>query len=267
MNRMRKSIFFVGLTAGAALLVALALRHVLGESLEQTRDDPSYVCGRFGDKVMRIDPRYLFLSRVEYQDVDYWTPGDGKAHDSKGCDDQIQSAAFDVEWPAMTPSNSFKNFGKPNFISIALHQRSVWPIEELGESKDFFDETDILIQYSRRDRYDRESKRGIDEINSTKEFNSDLDLYEMSSYDDGRSRMVVFWQEVAEKGVSPLVRCMFFKKNNEPACQYSAHVPNYGYNTSYLKIYFHADLLPHWKKLHGDALQLIDYFTVKGGQK
>jgi len=264
MSRMRKSVFFIGLTVGAALLVTLTVRYVLGENLEQARDDASYVCGRFGDKV---DRRYLFLSRVEYQDVDYWTPGNSKDHDSKGCDDQIQSAAFDVEWPAMTPSSSFKNFGKPNFISIALHQRSVWNIEKLGKAKDFFDETPILIGYSMTDRHDFNSKRSIDEINAIKIFNAALDLYEMPGYDDEGSRTVAYWQEVEGKGVSLTIECVYFKKIDEPSCEYVTHVPNYGYNTSYLKVYFHADLLPRWKELHRDALQLIDHFTVKGKEQ
>jgi len=264
MSRMRKSVFFIGLAAGIALLSMLALRHVQGDALEQTRDDSSYVCGRFGDKVMRIDPRYLFLSRVEYQDVDYWRQGNRKAHDSKGCDDQIQSAAFDVEWPAMTPSNSFRNMGKPNFISIALNQRSVWNVEKRGESKDFFDHTELLLLHSRTGRHGSERERSIDEINSLKKFNTDLGLYDIPGYDDEKSSLIAYWQEIEGKGISLTIRCVYYKLVDEPACQYITHVPDYGHNTSYLKIYFHADLLPHWKDLHRDALQLIDRFTAKG---
>jgi len=264
MSHMRKSVFFIGLAVGIALLSVLTLRHVQSDGLEQTRDDSSYVCGRFGDKVMRIDPRYLFLSRVEYQDVDYWTPGNRKAHDSKGCDDEIQSAAFDVEWPAMTPSNSFKNLGKPNFVSIALSQRSVWNVEKRGESKDFFDHTGLLGNHSMTDRHDFKSKRSVDEINSIKVFNDGLNLYEMQGYDDEQSRSIVYWQEVEGKGVSLTIECIYFKLVDEPSCEYVTHTPDYGHNTSYLKINFHADLLPNWKDIHRDALQLIDRFTVKG---
>jgi len=263
MSHTRKSVLVIGLAVGTVLLAVLALRHVSGEGQAQTHNDPSYVCGRFGDKVMRIDSRYLFLSRVEYQDVDYWT-GNKADHDSKGCDDEIQSAAFDVEWPAMTPSNSFRNLGKVDFVRFSLHQRSMWNIEKRGESKDFFDETPILLNYSMTNWNNFESKRSIDEINSIKEFNSALDLYEMSGYDDEKSRSVAYWQEIEGKGVSLTIRCVYYKLVDEPACQYSTHIPDYGHNTSYLKIYFHADLLPHWKELHRDALQLIDRFTVKG---
>jgi len=263
MSHMRKSVFFIGLAVGIALLSMLALRHVQGDGLEQTRNDPSYVCGRFGDKVMRIDPRYLFLSRVEYQDVDYWT-GNKADHDRKGCDDQIQSAAFDVEWPAMTPSNSFRNLGKVDFVRFSLHQRSVWNVEKRGESKDFFDETPILINHSKTDRRDFKSKRSIHEIDSIKSFNTTLDLYEIQGYDDENSSVIAYWQEIEGKGISLTIRCVYFKLVDEPSCEYATHVPNYGYNTSYLKINFHADLLPRWKELHRDALQLIDRFTVKG---
>jgi len=206
----------------------------------------------------------LFLSRVEYQDVDYWTPGKQKDHDGKGCDDQIQNAAFDVEWPAMTPSNSFRNLGKVDFVRFSLNQRSVWNAEKRGRSKDFFDETETLIYYSRKNSRVPESKLSLDEINSTKTFDPELDLYQISGYDDEGSRMVVFWQETKGKMIFPVIRCVFYKKVDEPDCQYGIHVPNYGYNTSYIKVYFHANLLPHWKELRRDALQLIEHFTVKG---
>jgi len=205
----------------------------------------------------------LFLSRVEYQDVDYWTPGKQKDHDGKGCDDQIQSAAFDVEWPAMTPSDSFRNLGRIDFVRFSLNQRSVWPIEELGESKDFFDETGTLLYYSRTDRYSRKSMRSIDEINSIKSFNSSLGLYELPGYDDEGSKMIIFWKEIEGKGVSPVIRCTYYKKVDESTCQYNVHIPNYGHHTSYLKIYFHADILVYWRALRHDALQLINHFTTK----
>jgi len=235
MNHIRRSVLLIGLVVAIALLAALALRHVSYESMGQTGNDTSYVCGRFGDKVMRIDRRYLFLSRVEYQDVYYWTPGNRKAHDSKGCDDQIQSAAFDVEWPAMMPSNSFRNLGKVDFVRFALHQRSVWDFEKWGEKK-FFDETKILTNYSKTIQYDWDSERSIDEINTIKTFNTALELYEIPGYDNEGSRMTVYWQEVEGKGISLTIPCVYYKNSGGSSCEYVTHVPDYGYNTSYLKI-------------------------------
>jgi len=274
MRPMRKSVLFIDLAVGTALMMVLALRHVLGEGLDETRNTPSYrsasstVCGRFGDKLMRIDPRYLFLSRVEYQDVDYWTPGNRKAHDSKGCEDQIQSAAFDVQWPDMTPSNSFKNMGKPDFVRIALKQRSVWRAEEQGESKDFFDAAERLLTYlSHTDAFKLGDRKSFSEINKIKAFNHNLGFYEITPYDNESSKTVVFWREVEGKGVSLTVKCLYFKKRDDPSCELTDHVPNYGAYTSYLKIRFHADLLPRWQELHHEALQLIDRFTVQGNMQ
>ena len=62
-----------------------------------------YECGSFGDQKMRIDRRYLFFARVEYQDVSYWEKGYRELHNSKDCNDQIQSASFNVKWPEMLP--------------------------------------------------------------------------------------------------------------------------------------------------------------------
>jgi len=182
------------------------------------------------------------------------------------CDDQIQSASLDVQWPEMTPSNSFKNMGKPNFVSITLNQRSVWDFEKWGE-KNFFDETKILINYSKTIQYDWGSERSIDEINTIKMFNTALELYEIPGYDNEGSRMTVYWQEIEGKGISLTIPCVYYKNSGGSSCEYVTHVPDYGYNTSYLKINFHADLLPRWKELHRDALQLIDQFTVKGNKE
>ncbi len=43
---------------------------------------------------MRIDRRYLFFARVEYQDVSYWEKGYRELHNTKDCNDQIGNATF-----------------------------------------------------------------------------------------------------------------------------------------------------------------------------
>jgi hypothetical protein len=40
-------------------------------------------------------------------------------------------------------------------------------------------------------------------------------------------------------------------------------VPNYGFNTSYLNVYFHAELLPHWEKIQRDSLKLFNSFQIE----
>jgi len=59
MSRIRRSMFSIGLSVAIVLLGALALSHVQGEGLGQTRDTPSHVCGRFGDNAMRTDDHCL----------------------------------------------------------------------------------------------------------------------------------------------------------------------------------------------------------------
>jgi len=191
-------------------------------------EEKPYECGRFGDKVMRIDRRYLAFSRVTYEGVDYWSKGFTKAHASKGCDDQIESADFEIRWPQMTPIPS-KNWKDVDFVWIALNQRSEWPTEELGESKDFFDATVHLRFYlSHTDTFKWNDDRiSIDEINSNKNFNADLNLYEMTAYDNERSKRVAFWQEIEGKGISPTIDCLYFK-NERSKCSYIAHIPDYG---------------------------------------
>jgi len=229
----------------------------------QSIQEKPYECGRFGDKLMRIDRRYLAFARVTYDGVDYWGAGFTKEHFSKGCDDQILSAAFEVQWPQMTPIPSGR-WKDVDFVSIALKQRSRWPVETRGESKDFFDATRLLLNYlSHTDTFDRDRDISIDEINASKIFNADLGLYEMMAYDNERSKTVAFWQEVEGKGISPVIKCLYFK-GAWSKCTYNAHVFDYGYHTSYLKISFHADLLPRWKEIHRDAIQLVESFAVDG---
>jgi hypothetical protein len=90
-------------------------------------------------------------------------------------------------------------------------------------------------------------RKSAEEINKNKVFNPDLGLYEISFDRVGNVTKKVFWQEKKGKGVSLVIKCLYFKTGGSD-CKLSSHVPNYGFNTSYLNVYFHAELLPHWKK-------------------
>jgi len=259
-------IMVVAILIWMALLIFPAVSSYLWKKesgYQSIRENP-YECGRFGDKLMRIDRRYLAFARVTYDGVDYWGPGYTKDHFSKGCDDQILSAEFEVQWPQMTPIPSGR-WEDVDFVSISLNQRSEWPVKNhTEESKDFFDATRLLLNYlSHTDTFDRDKDISIDEINESKTFNVDLGLYEMMAYDNERSKTVAFWQEVEGKGVSPVIKCIYFKESWS-RCDYDVHVPGYGYHTSYLKISFHADLIFHWKEIHRDTMQLVESFTVDG---
>ena len=43
-------------------------------------------------------------------------------------------------------------------------------------------------------------------------------------------------------------------------------MPDYGFNTSYLNVYFHVELLPHWKNIQRDSLKFIDSLQIKENQ-
>ena len=219
-----------------------------------------YECGSFGDQKMRIDRRYLFFARVEYQDVSYWEKGYRELHNTKDCNDQIQSASFNVKWPEMLPSeNGFQlSSNKLNDITFSLHQRTIWT--GMQEDKDFFDSAPVLKLYLNPDGADIEISD--EEINKNKVFNPDLGLYEISFDRVGNVTKKVFWQEENGKGVSLVIKCLYFKSGGND-CKLSSHVQDYGFNTSYLNVYFHAELLPHWKKLQHDSLRLIDSFQIE----
>ena len=184
-----------------------------------------------------------------------------KEHDAKGCDDQIQSISLKVKWPEMTPSREgfSLNSENKNDITIALTQRSVWP-DKLG-SKDFFNYMELLKRNLRKGMFSRGKEVSEEWMHATKTFNSDLKLYEIEVESDDGVAKKVYWQEVKGKGVSLVIECLYFKSGST-SCTSSTHEPNYGFNTSYMDISFHSELLPHWQQLNQDAVQLIESFKV-----
>ncbi|MCF7643216.1 MAG: hypothetical protein A3F63_15910 [Pseudomonadales bacterium RIFCSPHIGHO2_12_FULL_40_16] len=98
-------------------------------------------------------------------------------------------------------------------------------------------------------------------IDETKTFNSDLGLYEIEVKSDDGVGKKVYWQERKGKGVSLTIKCLYFK-TGATSCEFNTHQPNYGFNTSYIKIDFHSELLPHWQEIYQDAEQLIHSFNT-----
>ena len=221
-----------------------------------------YACGKFGDRHMLIDKQYLLFGRVTYQGVNYWGKNIKKEHEAKGCDDQIQHIALKVRWPEMTTSSEGFRLGSEykNDIKIALNQRSVWK-EEWG-SKDFFNYFGQLKRKLRKGMFssggEEVSEIWIDE---TKTFNSDLGLYEIEVKSDDGVGKKVYWLERKGKGVSLTIKCLYFK-SGATSCEFNTHQPNYGFNTSYITISFHSELLPHWQEIYQDAEQLIHSFNT-----
>ena len=101
--------------------------------------------------------------------------------------------------------------------------------------------------------------------NKNKVFNPDLGLYEISFDRVGNVTKKVFWQEKKGTGVSLVIKCLYFKTGGSD-CKLSSHVPDYGFNTSYLNVYFHAELLPHWKNIQRESLKFIDSLQIEENQ-
>lgn len=217
-----------------------------------------YECGSFGDQKMRIARRYLFFARVEYQDVSYWEKGYRELHNTKDCNDQIGNATFLVKWPEMHPSEGFRLFSNQHSeIAFTLTQRSIWK-DEWGDDKTFFDYTPLLKNYLSKQRGARKDFN-IKEINLEKKFNSRLSLYEIDLGQQNNISKKIYWQEENGKGISVVIACDSYP-DGATACELNSHVSNYGFNTSNLDIDFHAELLPHWKKIQRDSLKLLILF-------
>lgn len=259
----RKSITlrkFLFLLSPIILIVVIVIVGLFKPSDIPSLKEKPYECGKFGDQQMRIDRKYLFFAKVEYQDVNYWG-GYREAHNAKGCNDQIQSATFDVQWPEMLPSrNGFElSSNKLSDFTFSLHQRSVW-LDEWG-NKDFFDFRPSLRLYLSEDGALTEISD--EEVNANKVFNPDLALYQIDVNGSGNFSKKVFWKEEKGKRVSLVIECLYFKIG-ATECKLVSHVPGYGFNTSYLRIYFHAELLPHWQEIYQHAEQLINSFNTGG---
>ncbi|MDY6451648.1 hypothetical protein, partial [Acinetobacter faecalis] len=202
-------------------------------------------------------------ARVTYQGVNYWGKNIKEEHDAKGCDDQIKSIDLKVKWPDMTPSREgFRlDSENKNDITIALTQRSVWK-KEWG-NKDFFNEFDFLKKYLRKGIFSSGKEVSEVWIDEKKTFNSDLGLYEIEVESGDNATKKVYWQEIKGKGISLTIMCLYFKSGSTK-CEFNTHQPNYGLNTSYIKIFFHSELLPHWQEIYQDAEQLINSFNTGG---
>ena len=166
-----------------------------------------------------------------------------------------------VKWPEMSPSDGYRLDSKNlNDITFMLGLRGSWPTE-WGNDKNFRDQTDLLLNEV-NDSHVTDFKITYEEINKNKVFNKDLDLYEVV-YSRGGEKIAkhVYWQEVEGKGVGIVIggQNMF---SGKVECKLKIHVPDYGFNTSYLWISFHGKLLPHWQQLQRDSLKLIESFKV-----
>ncbi|MBF7682029.1 hypothetical protein I2F27_01580 [Acinetobacter sp. B5B] len=214
---------------------------------------------------MRIDRRYLFLSKVEYQGVDYWGGNSTKAHEAKGCNDPISSADFIVSWPAMSPTGSFNYLEKPDDLSISIKQAQILTGKEAEKSiKKYIKEgmTRELKIKLRKSIIGSGEEVSEQEFKQKKRFNSELGLYQINVVEENGTQKKVYWQETADKKVTLVISCLYFKVGRT-MCELETNNLLQNRNMRYLKLDFQAGLLPHWQQLIQDSEKLIQSFTVK----
>ncbi|SDB84783.1 hypothetical protein [Acinetobacter boissieri] len=241
------------------------IRGISGPSTPSIREKP-YECGMLGHQQMRIDRRYLFLSKVEYQGVDYWGGNSTQAHEAKGCNDPISSANFRVSWPAMSPTGSFNYLEKPDDLSISIQQSQILTSEG-GEKiiKKYIKEgmTRELKIKLRKSIIGSSEEMSEQEFKEKKQFNSNLGLYQIDVVEEEGSQKKVYWQETGDKKVTLVISCLYFKMGIT-MCELEKNNLLQDRNMRYLKLDFRSELLPHWQQLIQDSEKLIQSFTVKG---
>ena len=228
------------------------------EQLKEKR----HASGKYGDQRMLIDKGYLYWGMVNYQDVNCWGKNVKENHSAKGCNDQIQSVDFTVKWPEMLASKAGFSLGSSNKydMTISLHQRSIWK-EEWG-SKDFFNHKIFLKTQLREGVFSSGKEVSEEWMYTTKKFNSNVDLYEVEVETGSDTTKTVYWQELKDKGLSLVIECLFFL-NGSTRCKLTTHQPNYGFNTSDIKVTFHSELLSNWQNMIQDSKKMIDSFNLK----
>lgn len=222
-----------------------------------------YECGMFGHQQMRIDRNYLFLTKVEYVDVDYWGGNSVIAHQAKGCHDAISSANFEVSWPTMSATKAFNYLEKPDDLNIQLKQFAIdTNLAKELEQRYLNEGIKQDLQFNlRKDIFGGEAMPD-EEFKEKKQFNTSLGLYEIDVFEDEQgNKKKVYWQETTDKKVSVVIRCLYFKVG-KTSCELNKTQIIKDQDIRYLTLGFRSELLPHWQQLITDSEKLIQSFTV-----
>ena len=238
-------------------LVAVAL-NVFWRINNSSPQSPVYACGSFGDKVMKIEKKYLFLGIMHYQGINYWSPDFLKQHKTKGCADQVQGLGIEVRWPTMEPWRSI--WSEKEKIILSINQRTVL-LE--GQDRQYWDHKKLLIGIA--NEFDDKIVE-YSQIKKMATFDEGLGLYglklnEVHKYANDITPIRIYWKEYqhdSEK-VSTIVRCRDYIRNDDFLnCKLFFHFPHAGKNTSYIDIRFHGDLLPTWEEVLEKSLVLLN---------
>ncbi|SNQ29307.1 hypothetical protein SAMN05444584_1254 [Acinetobacter apis] len=237
-------------------------------SCEKTPNTPSikekpYECGMFGHQQMRIDRNYLFLTKVEYVDVDYWGGNSVIPHQAKGCHDAISSAAFRVSWPAMSATKAFNYLEKPDDLNIQLQQFAINTNLAKELKQRYLNEGIKQVLHSKLEKGIFGGEEMPDaEYKEKKQFNTSLDLYQIDVFEDEQgNKKTVYWQETPDKKVSVVIRCFYFKMG-DTSCELNQTQIIKDQDIRYLTLGFRSELLPHWQQLITDSEKLVQSFTV-----
>jgi len=235
-------------------LVAVAL-NVFWRINNSSPQSPVYACGSFGDKVMKIEKKYLFLGIMHYQGINYWSPDFLKQHKTKGCADQVQGLGIEVRWPTMEPWRII--WDEKEKITVIINQRTLLSADQ---DRNFWDHKKILINQIQQ--VDKEII-AYSQLKEKSSWNNHLMTYEFYLNEYHRDRLNeflpdrIYWTEYQgdKNKISMMIRCW---DDNSSRCELSYHLPHMGDNTSYAIIYFHNDFLSSWVEVLDKSLVLIN---------
>jgi len=251
MKYSKKLIRIIFFSIGGLYLLAISF-HFYEQQKKKNLQEPSYACGSFGGKIIKIHEKYLALGIMHYEGIDYRTLDFLNYQDAKGCLDQVSGLTIEFQWPTLEAWDN--TWDVKEKINIVIRQNAALPKSQDRKNWNY---KPLLMAAIKNDA------PSIHEYKKAKEmavFNEGLQFYELKSEKTDKNNNTtatrIYWRASKEDEgmISSVIRC----EDATSTCNVWQHLPNLGANTSYMAIQFHKDLLPHWNQVLDKSLAFIN---------
>lgn len=206
-------------------------------------------CGRLWNTIIEVDWAYLDAA------PQYIHNEDGTIKSNPGCDDQIYSIYFNVEWPSMAPSPRGTEYlwnRRPDGFVIGLSSIG----NRDGKARD---RSRLLYSWLGNHSGGGE-KWTAEEVMEQREWQEDLGLY-YAYPTQGKNPNVtnhVYWTVRSDNTVDVLIECSALGHNPARSfCTYLRDLPQYD---ATLKLSFLMVNLPDWKDMEQKSMILLESF-------
>jgi hypothetical protein len=200
------------------------------------------------DTVFEINSHYLVFA-PEYKGVNIWA-GEASQNHQKGCDDELKSIVFDVDWPSMQPSQKPWPIARGvNNIEISIHSSGTLQ----GKERDNVFLLKILLGQATQDKWTEEM------IEENKSFDEALQMFSVKNiFVDKSETRNIYWSERGNGSVDITLECHYWTLNpSKSVCTFRKDLPEYD---AYLQILFLSVNLKDWQTIESSAVKLVQSF-------